>query len=74
MPALLLSLYATMLTKSRFARYSQVEPSSGMTGAEAARTLLDRQGLHNIAVEQTQGFLSDHYDPSSRILRLSPDV
>ena len=42
LPALLLSLYATVLTKSRFARYSQVEPSSGMTGAEAARTLLDR--------------------------------
>ena len=43
LPALLLSLYATVLTKSRFARYSQVEPSSGMTGAEATRTLLDRQ-------------------------------
>ena len=43
LPALLLSLYATVLTKSRFARYSQVEPSSGMTGAEAVRALLDRQ-------------------------------
>ena len=74
LPALLLSLYATVLTKSRFARYSQVEPSSGMTGAEAARTLLDRQGLHDVEVEQTQGFLSDHYDPSSRVLRLSPEV
>ena len=74
LPALLLSLYATVLTKSRFARYSQVEPASGMTGAEAARTLLDRQGLHDVEVEPTQGFLSDHYDPSSRVLRLSPEV
>ena len=74
LPALLLSLYATVLTKSRFAHYSQVKPSSGMTGAEAARTLLDRQGLRDVAVEQTQGFLSDHYDPSSRVLRLSSEV
>ena len=74
LPALLLSLYATVLTKSRFARYSQIQPSSGMTGAEAARRLLDRQGLHDVEVDQTQGFLSDHYDPSSRVLRLSPDV
>lgn len=74
LPALLLSLYATVLTKFRFTRYSQIEPSSGMTGAEAARTLLDRQELRDVAVEQTQGFLSDHYDPSSRVLRLSSEV
>ena len=74
LPALLLSLYATVLTKSRFARYSQIEPSSGMTGAEAARRLLDQQGLNDVAVEETGGFLSDHYDPSSRVLRLSPEV
>ena len=74
LPALLLSLYATVLTKSRFARYAQVEPSSGMTGAEAARRLLDRQGLQNVEVEPVQGFLSDHYDPAGRVLRLSPEV
>ena len=74
LPALLLSLYATVLTKSRFARYSQIAPASGMTGAEAARTLLARQGLRDVAVEQTGGFLSDHYDPTTRVLRLSPEV
>lgn len=74
LPALLLSLYATVLTKSRFARYSQVEPSSGMTGADGARTLLDRQGLRDAAAEQTGEFLSGHYDPSSRVLRLSSEV
>ena len=74
LPALLLSLYATVLTKSRFARYSQVQPSSGMTGAEAARRLLDQQGLRDVAVEETGEFLSDHYDPAGRVLRLSPEV
>lgn len=74
LPALALSIYATVLTRSRFARYSEVQPYSGMTGAEAARTLLDRQGLQSVAVEEVEGFLSDHYDPSTRTLRLSPDV
>lgn len=74
LPALLLSLYATILTKSRFARYAKVRPYSGATGAEAARMLLDRQGLHSVRVEEVGGFLSDHYDPMSRTLRLSPDV
>lgn len=74
LPALLLSLIATALTRSRFAHYSRVEPRSGLTGAEAARRLLDQQGLRDVPVEQTGGFLSDHYDPSSRTLRLSPEV
>lgn len=74
LPALLLSLLASFLTKSRFARYSQVQPSSGLTGAEAARQLLDQQGLQAVAIEQTGGFLSDHYDPAHRVLRLSPPV
>lgn len=74
LPALALSLYATVLTKARFARYSQVQPCSGATGAEAARTLLDRQGLRGVSVEEVEGFLSDHYDPSTRMLRLSPEV
>ncbi|HRT04816.1 MAG TPA: zinc metallopeptidase [Kiritimatiellia bacterium] len=74
LPALLLSLYATALTQSRFLRFSQIQPTSGMTGAEAARALLAREGLHDVEVVRTGGFLSDHYDPSGRVLRLSPDV
>lgn len=74
LPALLLSLAASFLTKSRFARYARVAPASGLTGAEAARRLLDQQGLQNVAIEQTGGFLSDHYDPAHRVLRLSPAV
>ena len=73
-PGLLLGLYATWKTKSTFKRYAQYAASSRLTGAQAARRLLDQQGLHDVGVEPVQGFLSDHYDPRSRKLRLSPDV
>ena len=45
-----------------------------VTGAEVARALLDSQGLYDVVIEETKGFLSDHYDPRSKVLRLSPDV
>lgn len=74
MPALILSMYASYLTKSRFKKYSQVAASSGWSGSQAASQMLRREGLDNVAIERVQGFLSDHYDPRSRVLRLSPDV
>lgn len=74
LPALVLSLYASILTKSRFAHYSRVRSGSGVTGAEAARLLLREQGVENVNVKETSGFLSDHYDPLSRTLRLSREV
>lgn len=74
MPALILSMYASFLTKSRFKKYAQVAPSSGLTGAQAAYQMLRREGLNNVGIERVQGFLSDHYDPRSKVLRLSPDV
>ena len=52
----------------------RVRTTRNLTGAEIARHLLDNQGLHDVRVEETQGFLSDHYDPRTRVLRLSPDV
>ncbi len=73
-PGLLLSLWASWRVKAAFARYSQVRARSGLTGAEAARELLRRKGIRNVAVEEVGGFLSDHYDPFQRVLRLSPDV
>jgi len=73
-PALLLSLWATYKVKSTFARYSKIGAGSGLTGARVARTILDRNGLHDVAIEEGRGFLSDHYDPKARRLRLSPDV
>jgi len=73
-PGMLLSLWASMRVKSTFHHYSQVASSSGLTGADAARELLRRQNIQGVRVEPVEGFLSDHYDPSSRTLRLSPDV
>jgi len=74
LPALLLGLWAQFKVQSAFKKYSQVRATSGMSGAEAARRILDSNGLYNVAVEATRGFLSDHYDPTKKVLRLSPEV
>jgi uncharacterized protein len=74
LPGLLLGLYAQARVKSAFNKYSKVRTSRNITGAQVARQLLNERGLHNVGVERAQGFLSDHYDPRSKVLRLSPDV
>ncbi len=63
-----------MRVKGTFNKYARVRTARNLTGAEIARHLLDNQGLQDVRVEETQGFLSDHYDPRTRVLRLSPDV
>ena len=73
-PALILAGLATLFTKATFGRYSHVRARSGLTGAQAAALLLESQGVADVRIEPVQGFLSDHYDPASRTLRLSPDV
>ena len=74
LPGLLLGLYAQARVRSAFAKYERVRSATGMTGAQAARRILDSNGLHNVAVERVNGFLSDHYDPRQKVLRLSPQV
>lgn len=74
LPPMLLALWAQFRVKSAFSRYSQVRTQSGVTGAQAATLLLRRGGLGNVSVEMTHGMLSDHYDPQSKVLRLSEDV
>lgn len=74
LPGLALSMWASYRVKSTFARYSQVASRRGLSGAEAARELIAARGAAGVQVEETPGFLSDHYDPSARVLRLSPDV
>lgn len=71
-PALLLALWAQYRIKSAYAA-AQQQPSS-MSGAAAARRLLDHAGLQHVGIEQIPGHLTDHYDPSHKVLRLSPDV
>ena len=73
-PGLALSLYATFRTKSTFSKYSQVGSRSGMTGAEAAAHMLKRHGINDVRIERSSGWLSDHYDPSEKALRLSDEV
>jgi hypothetical protein len=73
-PGLLLSMWASFKVKSTFRHYSQVRARSGISGAEAAAALMREKGIHDVTVEPVEGFLSDHYDPSAKVLRLSPDV
>lgn len=73
-PCMLLALWAQYRVKSAFARYSKVRNSSQMSGAEAALNMLHREGVRDCRVEMTSGWLSDHYDPTNKVLRLSPDV
>ena len=71
-PALLLAFIAQTMVSSRYASASRV--SASMTGAQAARRILDSVGLHSVRIEQSSGHLSDHYDPSKKVVRLSPGV
>jgi Zn-dependent membrane protease YugP len=74
LPGLLLGLWAQSRVRGAFNKYSKVGNARGLTGAQVARLLLDEEGLSHIAIEETQGKLSDHYDPRSKVLRLSPEV
>ncbi|MGE5581915.1 MAG: zinc metallopeptidase [Bacillota bacterium] len=73
-PAFILSIYAQIKVKSTFNKYLEVPAAGGRTGAQVARELLDRNNLTDVPVELTPETLSDHYDPRSRVLRLSPEV
>ncbi|MYC65346.1 MAG: zinc metallopeptidase [Acidobacteriia bacterium] len=71
-PGLLMSLWASAKTKSAFKKYGNVR--ARMTGAQAARQMLDQAGLYDVKIGPSSGFLSDHYNPATRTLGLSPDV
>jgi len=73
-PALVLGIYAQIKVSSSFSRYSQVPSARGLTGAQAARLVLDSAGLAHVGIQVAGSRLSDHYDPRSRTLTLSPEV
>ena len=73
-PGMLLMLWAQSKVKGNYNKYSKVANMSGMTGAQAARRILDSNGLHDVPVEAVRGELSDHYDPRHKVLRLSSEV
>lgn len=74
LPALLFGFWAQLKVKSAFSKYSKVRSYIGLTGSEVARRMLDGNNLSQVRIEETGGVLSDHYDPSSKTLRLSAGV
>lgn len=72
--AMIFAVAAQGKVQSNFKRYSRIENSRGITGAQAARKVLDANGLYDVQIEQISGSLTDHYDPRSRVLRLSQTV
>lgn len=74
LPAVLFSLWASRKAKTTYQQYQTQYNSRNITGAQAARFILDRNGLSNIRIEQTSGTLTDHYDPSANVIRLSSGV
>lgn len=73
-PAIIISFIAQAKVSSTFSKYSRVSSMRGMTASEVARKILDMNGLTNVAIEHIKGNLTDHYDPKSKILRLSDTV
>jgi Zn-dependent membrane protease YugP len=73
-PALLFSLWAQWKVHSTFNRFAKVGVQSGYSGAQAAQAVLQSAGVQGVRIERHQGFLSDHYDPLAKALRLSPHV
>lgn len=73
-PGLILGIWAQSQIKRAYKKYSQVPSARGVPAWQAARTILDSSGLGDVKIERTPGKLSDHYDPRSRVLRLSDGV
>ncbi|MBK5262345.1 MAG: zinc metallopeptidase [Peptostreptococcaceae bacterium] len=73
-PAMIFAFFAQAKVKSAYKRYAGVRNRNGITGAQAARRILDSNGLEEVPIEITQGKLSDHYDPRKKVMRLSKNV
>lgn len=73
-PALIIALLAQANVSSAFRRYSRVSNSRGYTGYEIARRILDQHGLYDVQIQHVRGSLTDHFDPTARVVRLSDAV
>ncbi len=73
-PAIILAMYAQSKVKSTYEKYVKVKSTKGYTGEETARAILDKNGLSDVRIEHINGTLTDHYDPRTRVLRLSDMV
>lgn len=74
LPAVIFSLWASARVTNTFKKYSKVHNSRGLTADAAARYILDRNGLRNVRIERISGELTDHYDPTNNVIRLSDSV
>ena len=74
LPGMLLAAWAQYKVSSTFSRYAEVPTARGLSGAEVAASILQVAGIHDVRIEPIGGLLSDHYDPRSKTLRLSPEV
>lgn len=72
--SLVITLLAQMFVSSSYSKYSKVKNKRGVTGYEAARYVLDKNGLKDIEINETDGYLSDHYDPTNKVIKLSKNV
>ena len=73
-PAMIFALWAQAMVSSSFGKYNKVFTRCGMTGADAARLILDANGLRHVRIEQVAGNLTDHFDPRTNVVRLSQSV
>ena len=74
LPGILLAAWAQAKVSGNFNKYSRVQSAHCITGAEAARRILNENGLSYVAIQHVSGELSDHYDPRSKVVRLSDEV
>lgn len=72
--ALIITLGAQGYVNSSYNKYKRVNNNRGITGAQAARRVLDKNGLNEVKIEEVVGFLTDHYDPTNKVIRLSTDI
>ncbi|MGB5824167.1 MAG: zinc metallopeptidase [Proteocatella sp.] len=73
-PAMILTMYAQGKINKAYSKFSRIRTVKGFTGMQTARAILDKNGLTNVSIELVGGKLSDHYDPRTKVLRLSQDV
>ncbi len=73
-PGMILMFWAQQRVKATYEKYADIQSSLGMTGSQVARTILQRMGINDVVVEQVEGELTDHYDPSAKAVRLSSGV
>jgi Zn-dependent membrane protease YugP len=74
LPALIFTMWTQFSVQSTYQKYSQMRNSRGLTGADAARMILNEHGLYNVRIEPIHGHLNDHYDPRANVIRLSDNV